>query len=236
MKLKCWLVRNRLAGSPPGEKLPGWVTRHMVCCEDCRKEAATYDRLGMLLRDNLHVGPCRLTSGAIRSKLLSFPSGISRRRTPIFAAVACGFAAVVLVLSLVNKDASVQVPLEPQKAAAVHVKRHPEVPPVKAVDVDAGVVSDALNAEKLAQSEQKVVRPERVRRVEKAAPALQKEIKIAEKKPLEQPSPASVEEEVQVVEVIEEHPIDIAAPQPEPEHVAVYVINRVGDAGGYMPL
>ncbi|HPP73516.1 MAG TPA: hypothetical protein PLU88_00110 [Armatimonadota bacterium] len=94
MGVRCYLVKKWLETAPPDQQdYPVTVTRHLADCEHCRAEAASYQRLQAVLRENLEVSEkCQVSWDQVCARMTAIPAkpaGIRLKLVPVAAAAVC---------------------------------------------------------------------------------------------------------------------------------------------------
>ncbi len=135
MRLKCCLVRRKLAASPPSGALPKSTAAHLAKCEACAAEARAYARLGRMLADER--GKSNTPDwGSLRLRLPERKSD-GRPRPAMLPIGATVLAAVALVLTVwpriapmsVKPSAPVRVAVDQPKPVTTPPRRQPDVKP-----------------------------------------------------------------------------------------------------------
>jgi len=99
-RLICSFVKKEISALTSDTSLPRWASRHIENCEDCRLEAAVYEKM----RSNLKVcseseQDCKLTWRELRLSLPDRPRSVSNTsRQPVYIGVAVAAALALLLI------------------------------------------------------------------------------------------------------------------------------------------
>lgn len=127
MRLRCYIVRGRLAATPPGDPLPKSAMEHLARCAKCAAEARAYAQLGALLADGRGVKSNPPEWERLRSRLPERREVVRPARSLLAPVAASALAAAVLALAFVMCPRVVKQPIRADRVAQEQPRNGPVV-------------------------------------------------------------------------------------------------------------